>query len=331
MKGKSILLYARVPRSSMLDQGFYADEADSLRAHDDVERVMTSRQFRDVFFGRYDALLGYFFSFASLAAFIALLRGKRTILTGGAEQLRREFAPNIFSYIGRIILFYIGLLIAKKILAVSTSDYERMRELAFIGKGKIKLSYHGVPAVTEKLSKVPSENPVAHDFRTAASFMTICGLDSANNIRRKGLYEALEFIALAAQKYPDTYFTIIGRDDRRDLIDAEAARLNIAERVRITGYISAKEKYELLRSHKYYLQLSHYEGFGIGALEALAQGAIVIHSNVGGLRDTVGDYGMIYDKQTLENLDIARVPSGIDQHLAQFAPGVRAQTIMDLI
>ncbi len=331
MKGKSILLYARVPRSSMLGQGFYADEADSLRAHDDVERVMTSRQFRDVFFGRYDALLGYFFSFASLAAFIALLRGKRTILTGGAEQLRREFAPNILSYIGRLILFYIGLLIAKKILAVSTSDYERMRELAFIGKGKIKLSYHGVPAVTEKLPEVPSDILSVNDARPAASFVTICGLDSANNIRRKGLYEALEFIALAAQKYPGTYFTIIGRDDRRDLIDAEAARLNIADCVRITGYISATEKYELLRSHTYYLQLSYYEGFGIGALEALAQGVIVIHSNVGGLRDTVGDYGMIYDKQTIENLDIAQVPSGIDQHLAQFAPKLRAQTIMDLI
>lgn len=327
MKGKAILLYARVPNASMLDQGFYADEADGLRAHDDVESVTASQQFKDVFFGRYDALLGYFFSFASLAALIALLRGKRTILTGGAEQLRREFAPNIISYMGRIMLFYLGLLMAKKILAVSTSDYERMRQLAFIGKGKIKLSYHGVPAVTEKLPKELSSN----GNRPSASFVTICGLDSANNIRRKGMFEALEFIASVAQIYPETLFTIIGRDDKRNIIDAETARLGIAERVTITGYVSATEKYELLQNHKYYVQLSHYEGFGIGALEALAQGAIVIHSNVGGLRDTVGDYGMIYDEHVIEHLDKAQVPSGIDDHLAQFAPRVRAQIIMDSI
>lgn len=324
MRGKSILLYARVPRASMLDQGFYADEANGLRAHEEVETVQVSRQFRDVLFGRYDTLLGYFFSFASLAALIALLRGKRTILTGGAEQLRREFAPHIFSYIGRILFFHLGLVIAKKILAVSTSDYERMRELAIIGKSKIILSYHGVPAVTEQLGAVSTH-------RARASFVTICGLDSANNIRRKGLYEALNLIAQAMEHYPDAHLTIIGRDDRRDLVDAETARLGIGDRVSITGYISAVKKYELLRTHKYYVQLSHYEGFGIGALEALAQGCIVIHSNVGGLRDTVGDYGMVYDAQSIEHLEKAQAASNLEQHLAQFSPKLRAQTIADLM
>lgn len=60
----------------------------------------------------------------------------------------------------------------------------------------------------------------------------------------------------------------------------------------------------MMTKSKYFFQLSKYEGFGLAALEALASGNIIIHSNAGGLKYVVGDNGLIFNKEvTKESID----------------------------
>lgn len=47
---------------------------------------------------------------------------------------------------------------------------------------------------------------------------------------------------------------------------------------------------------------SHYEGFGLAAVEGMAAGKPVIASDVPGLADIVRDYGMLFPKEDNEAL-----------------------------
>jgi glycosyltransferase involved in cell wall biosynthesis len=69
----------------------------------------------------------------------------------------------------------------------------------------------------------------------------------------------------------------------------------------------------LLKRSKYYFQLSEYEGFGIGALEALASGNIVFHSGVGGLKEGMGPHGMLV-KDTSDFMQIGKQFFNVDEN-----------------
>src|SRR5690606_7435955 len=112
----------------------------------------------------------------------------------------------------------------------------------------------------------------------------------------------------------------------QDMVAAYARMRGVANQIRYAGYVTEDEKLTLLRNSRFYVQLSEYEGFGIGALEGLAQGCQVIHTNVGGLRDTVGDYGFVLTREAVRDFDPSTIPpyappewSGFASHLAQFS------------
>lgn len=73
------------------------------------------------------------------------------------------------------------------------------------------------------------------------------------------------------------------------------------------GAISEDEKNRRLAEDCVYIQLSEHEGFGVAAAEAFFSGMIVVHSNKGGLRDVIGENGLIVDLAVIDNSDIVAV------------------------
>lgn len=86
--------------------------------------------------------------------------------------------------------------------------------------------------------------------------------------------------------------TIVGDGPERESLESKAKLLS--HDVKFTGIKSQMEVARLLQLHKIMVIPSVWEEpFGIVALEGLASGCKVICSDVGGLPDAVGDFGII--------------------------------------
>lgn len=328
--GARLLLYAAVPDPAMLKQGFYAAEVEGLLRQPSVAEVRVTNRLGDVWRMPFDGLVCYFYSYSAAAALLARLRGKPVVATGGAEQVFRSMAPSLSTFLVRIILFCFTLLFANRILATSSTDYRQMRKIGCFRRSAIRLSFHGADAV----GRIDAANFSVR--RSPGSLVTICGMDTAENIRRKGLLRAIDLLARVRERHPDARLVVIGRTTCAHLARDHAARLSCEDAVVFAGYVSEEEKIRLLRTSRYYVQLSEYEGFGIGALEALAMGCQVVHSNVGGLRDSVAGYGLVLPLDGIAEFDtMAPYTIGdwpqFEQHMAQFGVDRRANAILDAL
>jgi len=327
-----LLLFAAVPNRAMLDQGFYAAEVDGLLAHPHVRSVATTNDLGEVRRAKVDGIVSYFYSHSAAVAAIGQARGIPVVATGGGEQLLRDSATSAHTYAVRISAFHACTLLATRLLATSTADYERMLALARFGRDKIMRSFHGVAAI-----EYADMRHFVHD-RAPASLVTIAGLDTEFNVKRKGVLDAVNMLARFHAYDRSASLTIIGRTTYRAMVEAHAAALGVAQRVRFAGYVTQTEKLDILHQSRFYVQLSEYEGFGIGALEALAHGCQVIHTNVGGLRDTIGDYGIVVARDAVGRFNPDVVPpyvppdwQSFTAHLARFAVDHRADTLLSAL
>lgn len=328
--GARLLLYAAVPDPAMLEQGFYAAEVDGLLRQPSVAEVRVTNRLGDVWRSPYDGLVCYFYSYSAAAALLARLRGKPVVATGGAEQVFRSMAPNILTFLARLLLFAFTLLFANRILATSSTDYRQMRKVGWFRRSAIGLSFHGADAV----GRIDPANFALQ--RSLGSLVTICGMDTAENIRRKGLLRAIDLLARVRERHHDARLVVIGRTTCAHLARDYAAGLSCEDAVDFVGYVSEEEKIRLLLASRYYVQLSEYEGFGIGALEALAMGCQVVHSNVGGLRDSIAEYGLVLPLDGITEFDtVAPYQIGdwaeFERHMAQFGVDRRANAILEVL
>jgi glycosyltransferase involved in cell wall biosynthesis len=283
---KKVLFYSSVTDISLFNtQYFY--RADIQILEELGYEVIVSNRLIDFFICKsYDLAFLYFYRYSFFAAFAAYLLRKKIYFTGGIDDLNFENTTFIKYHI-QIWLFCFCYFLSNKCLIVSKSDLSNVRNcLKFQKKNKLILSYHSIEV--EKYSQQTQEEK-------SNDFVTICWMGSIPNVKRKGVdLSILIFDRLIKnEKFKYSNFYIIGKNgEAADYIKQLIKELNLEQRVIILGEVSEKKKLELLKSNKFYFQLSKYEGFGIAALEALASGAIVIHSGNGGLKDSVSDFGI---------------------------------------
>lgn len=79
-----------------------------------------------------------------------------------------------------------------------------------------------------------------------------------------------------------------------------ARELDVIDRVTFTGYLD--DALFELRNFDLYIQSSHYEGFGLAPLEAMAMGIPTIGSNIFGLRETIGRSDAVFEKGDVSSL-----------------------------
>lgn len=96
------------------------------------------------------------------------------------------------------------------------------------------------------------------------------------------------------------HLLLLGDGPLRPNIEKLATELGIRERVHFLG--RRGDVASLLKIADVYVQCSHFEGFGIAAVEAMAAGLPVIASAVPGLSDVIGDAGMLVPRSNAEAL-----------------------------
>jgi glycosyltransferase involved in cell wall biosynthesis len=119
---------------------------------------------------------------------------------------------------------------------------------------------------------------------------------------RKNILRILEAFEKTAEKYAEVRLILSGsRTPYRDIAEAINTH-KYRDRIIITGYVSEEEKNDLLSNATAFLFPSHYEGFGLPVLEAMACGCPVITSNVSSLPEVAGDAGILIDPTSTEQL-----------------------------
>jgi phosphatidylinositol alpha-1,6-mannosyltransferase len=127
-------------------------------------------------------------------------------------------------------------------------------------------------------------------------------LTVARLVPHKGMDVALEVLARLAPAHPGLRYAVAGEGPDRPRLEALAARLGVADRVRFLGAVPEDLLPPLYAAADLYVGLSReegreVEGFGISFVEAAAAGLPVVAGRAGGVPDAVreGETGLLVD------------------------------------
>lgn len=198
--------------------------------------------------------------------------------------------PHCFPKIKRIKNKAIYNLMAKKadkIITVSKSTKEDVRDIFKIPENKIKIIYSGLDKRFFENSEIDSQKILAK-YGIKKKYIFFLGtLEPSKNITR-----LLEAFALFKKKYLRSkngqkfgYQLVLA--GKRGWLSQEYRRiakdLGIAKDIIYTGYIIGDELTPLFRNAEFFVMPSLYEGFGMTILEAFATQAPAIISNASSL------------------------------------------------
>lgn len=109
----------------------------------------------------------------------------------------------------------------------------------------------------------------------------------------KGHERLLEAVASLASRYPKLVLRIVGQNQElRDHYEQRCRELGIVDRVSY-GALASNDLIEAYRSADIFVQPSLVECFPITIAEAMACGLPVVATDVGGVRDEVGEGGIV--------------------------------------
>lgn len=303
-----ICLYSPVDDEVLFERvGFYRDDLKALSISGDD--VVATNKISSVLHFKPDLLVGYFYSRSVFVALLCRLIGSKVILTGGADQISPILNTGKDLFFRRLFGF-LALLISHKIYLSCSEDVHNFKGLAFGFKflsSKIKLVNHVVvplfPPVEKRLSN------------SSFNAITLCWMGSKGNVQRKGVDKAIELVCQLCILGVDARLKIAGTDGPgRYYLEDIIKKFKMEDRVTYLGAISEIEKVDLFKANDVYLQLSKHEGFGVAAAEAFFSGLVVIHSNKGGLKDVIGDHGIVIDPDNLDSLKIKKLYDQIQDY-----------------
>lgn len=190
---------------------------------------------------------------------------------------------------------------AERILAVS--DYTR-KELARNGGvpvGKIDLVLNTLDEVWQRQYAPRPEDPNPPAGK-GPGLLTVARLDASE--RYKGVDAVLRALPAVAASVPGIRYDVVGDGDDRRRLEALAAELGVADRVRFRGRLWPDELAKAYRDCTVYVMPSSREGFGIVFLEAALFGKPSIGGRHGGTPEVVDDgvTGLLVEQDDLSGL-----------------------------
>ena len=303
-------LYSSVEDKELFSRvGFYRDDIAALRLFSD--QVIATNSLRELLRFRPELIVSYFFTKSIWTVVCGRLIGARVLLTGGADQISPILLSGFKLFIHRLIAFFC-LLLAHRILLSCTDDLINFRKLCF-GFGCLEKK---LDLVSHVVIPSPLLRVVENDRAIRFSAFTLCWMGSESNVRRKGVDRAVRLISMLRALDIDASLDIAGTDGLgRVFLEKLIHELGLIDHIHILGAISEDEKNKRLAEGCVYIQLSEHEGFGVAAAEAFFSGMVVVHSNKGGLRDVIGENGLIVDLAVIDNSDVVAVRNFYTQFL----------------
>ncbi|OBJ55580.1 glycosyltransferase family 4 protein [Mycobacterium sp. 1423905.2] len=105
----------------------------------------------------------------------------------------------------------------------------------------------------------------------------------------KGVHDAIAALPRIRRTHPGTTLTIAGEGTQQDWLVTQARKHKVLKATRFAGHLNHAELLAALHRADAAVLPSHYEPFGLAALEAAAAGIPLVTSNIGGLGEAVID------------------------------------------
>lgn len=120
----------------------------------------------------------------------------------------------------------------------------------------------------------------------------------------KGMDLVIPVFARIHNQFPETRMIIVGDGELGPLMWKQATALKVNEIIMWAGHKSQGELWKWYGQMDIVLMPSRSEGFGLTAIEAMANGCVVVASNVGGLPEVVKDgiVGLLHEKDSVEDI-----------------------------
>ena len=163
-------------------------------------------------------------------------------------------------------------------LAVSRDIARELVERLGWPEAKVEVSYNAVDLWLVEATAPPGLREQLGASETRPLVLTPARLDAQKGHRT--LFEAIA-------RVPDAVFALAGEGPEREPLEALAAQLGIGERVRFLG--RRDDVPQLLAACDVFALPSLYEGSSLAVLEAMAAGAPVVSSAIGGTNELVED------------------------------------------
>jgi len=169
---------------------------------------------------------------------------------------------------------------------------EKMRRAAFTvaisSFGRSQLCRFAPPQLWPRLKVVhcgidPQTFPPPETVRDGPLRLVSIGRFS----EQKGQLVLLAAMALVKDQHPDARLVLVGDGDMRSLIEAEIARLDLAQNISLTGWLSEADVRAELAAAQALVMPSFAEGLPMVIMEAMAAGRPVIATYVAGIPELV--------------------------------------------
>ncbi|BBZ14698.1 glycosyltransferase family 4 protein [Mycobacterium branderi] len=124
----------------------------------------------------------------------------------------------------------------------------------------------------------------------------------------KGVHDAIAALPRIRRTHPGTTLTIAGEGTQQEWLVEQARQHRVLRATRFAGRLDHDDLLAALHRADAAVLPSHYEPFGLAALEAAAAGTPLVTTNIGGLGEAVinGQTGMSFPPR-----DVARLASAV--------------------
>ena len=171
-----------------------------------------------------------------------------------------------------------------KIIAISDKTSEFLR--SYIHLNNIVTIYNGIDVSKFSAAQPVVRNNLVPEYTDDDIIITMV---AAFRKQKNHLC-----VLRAAQILPKHFkFCFVGDGELRTKISSQIKRLNLQDRVSILG--NGNDVDSIMAASDIIVLSSHWEGFGLVAVEGMAVGKPVIASNVDGLKQVVDGYGLLFE------------------------------------
>ena len=171
----------------------------------------------------------------------------------------------------------------KKVICISDSTEENLRKSIDSNSDKICTIYNGID-----FESYDKASPIAKDSITPDINRKVIAMVAGFRYQKdqETLIRAMSYVP------KDVELWLIGDGERRTIIEQCVKEKGLENRVRLLGI--RNDIPSILKTVDIVVQSSHWEGFGLAAVEGMAAGKPVVASNVAGLSQVVSNAGVLF-------------------------------------
>lgn len=230
------------------------------------------------FLKRYDVVHVHLFPAQYWVAIAAcFLRKKVKLITTEHNTTNRRRNIAGFKWIDRFIYKRYD-----RIVAISPSTQHALAN--YINDSRVLTIANGVDIRQFQIAKPYLKNELLTLDDKSVSVIQVAGFRTQKD---------QDTVIKALARLPGNYHLfLVGDGPRRNICEEMVHDLNLAERVHFLGL--REDIPRLLKSANIVIMSSHWEGFGLAAVEGMAAGKPVIASEVAGLAEVVANYGLLF-------------------------------------